>query len=137
MYARDDGRRQALDPIEHAVPEIHELRPARVIRRELLHDLQVGAGAERAPGACERHGTDARIVIDRRARQVEISQQLVVDGVQLVGAVEHDVRDASLTRQAHRAHDHSRRRSSGDVIVSPPSRRIVCPVRNPAASDAR
>src|SRR4029077_11885751 len=111
---------QRLHAIEDAVPEAHEAGPFVGIRRELAHRLEVGARAEGAAGRGEGDDAHRRVSLHRRAHRVEILEQTGADGVELVGPVENDTRDAVLGRVGDGAEIHGL--SSGPVT---PRRRVT------------
>ncbi len=137
MHTGDDGHGQALDPVEDAVPEVHEDAPAIGIGRELLHHPQIRPRAEGAAGAGQRDRAHGGVGLDRRARRVEVVEQLRADRVELGGTVEDDARDRAIALEANGGHEPSMSRWSGETMVRPPSSRMVCPVRKAAASLTR
>src|SRR5262245_58646695 len=95
------------------MPEIHEATPAVGIGRQLLHHAEVGAGAEGAAGARERHRARAGVGLDRATRAVEIAEQLGADRVELARAIEDHVGHRTVALEANRAHGFS-----GSVIAT-------------------
>ena len=96
--------------VEHARPEV----------------AQVDPGAEAAPGAGQHDGADGAVVARSATHAaVQLAEQLLVDGVQPLGTVEPEQRDAVVGvldgERGHRAHT----RSMIVAVPMPPPVHIV------------
>lgn len=68
----DDRLGQRFDAIEDVVEQVEEPPPADRIGRQLLHDLQIRAGAEGASRAGQGHHLDRGIALDVVADAIEV-----------------------------------------------------------------
>ena len=93
----DDGLAEADDDVRDADHPLEEVRPpGRLVREDGLGHLDVAARAERTPGAADDDDADRLVGTGFPQRLQELVVRLHAEGVELLGPVERDRRDAAV-----------------------------------------
>ena len=97
------GQLSTAENIAAAASASATLRSRRELARR-AHPLEVGARAEREPAPGDDDRAQGVVPRERRERLVERRDQLGVEGVAALGAVEPDARDTAVALECEPAH---------------------------------
>ncbi|MOA09478.1 hypothetical protein D3C78_1293100 [compost metagenome] len=89
---RGDDR---LAPLRYAVPAAEEVFEIGAGEAQLGHFLDIGAGGEGLGRAGDQHAADGLVALEAVEHLVELVDELGIDGVERLGAVQGDQADSA------------------------------------------
>src|SRR4029079_17701365 len=94
---RGDDRLAAVDDVVDEVARLVEDAQARApVRRDVLDEAEVAAGAKRAVRAADHDDARLRVAVDRLPHRRELAVRVVAYGIELLGVPERDPEDPRL-----------------------------------------